>query len=207
MKELLITICLLLAGACSTGPGHPGFEKKVTTAIEKQLKVYPQSRIQDIYKNFFQDKFGPGHIITDTAAAGAYLRSELESYDLNELSFRGPLLDTLGWEHRFVRVDLRAIKEGKINYDCFFSAFIRSAESFTLPDMDKWQEEWTAIVAILEQMNTPVTRYTDYEQEKKEIAARLATGDYVGHHSNFFSESYAPHYRIISAREIGSVGF
>jgi hypothetical protein len=207
MKELLITMCFLLAGTCSPGPKHPGFKEKVIIAIERQLKIYPESRIQDIYKNFFQDKFGPGHIITDTAAAGAYLRNELESYNLNDLSFRGPLLDTLGWEHRFVRVDLRAIKEGKLTYECFFNAFLRSMENLPLPSVEEWQEEWTAIVTVLEQMDTPVTRYPDYEEEKKKIAARLATGDYTGHHSNFFSESYAPHYRIISAREIGSVGF
>ncbi|MFA7181911.1 MAG: hypothetical protein WC079_03105, partial [Bacteroidales bacterium] len=135
------------------------------------------------------------------------LRNELESYNFNDLPFRGPLLDTLGWEHRFVRVDLRAIKEGKLTYECFFNAFLRSMENLPLPSVEEWQEEWTAIVTVLEQMDTPVTRYPDYEEEKKKIAARLATGDYVGHHSNFFSESYAPHYRIISAREIGSLGF
>ena len=36
------------------------------------------------YKNFFQDKFGPGHIVSDTIAAGNYLRREMASYTETE---------------------------------------------------------------------------------------------------------------------------
>ena len=36
-------------------------------AIEHQLAVYPQSTLQDVYKAFYQEHFGPEHMITDTA--------------------------------------------------------------------------------------------------------------------------------------------
>lgn len=39
-----------------------------------QMKTYPKSTLKDLYKNFFQDKFGPGHIISDTTSAGKFLK-------------------------------------------------------------------------------------------------------------------------------------
>ncbi|WP_418543233.1 hypothetical protein [Parabacteroides goldsteinii] len=35
-------------------------------------------------RTFFQDKFGPGHIVSDTIAAGNYLRREMASYTETE---------------------------------------------------------------------------------------------------------------------------
>ena len=43
-------------------------------SIKYQLQHYPASQYRDIYKNFMQDYFGPGHILNDTSAAGKYLR-------------------------------------------------------------------------------------------------------------------------------------
>lgn len=52
-------------------------ERRVEVAVRRQMERYPESRLIDYYKNFFQDKFGPGHMVSDTASAGAYLRREL----------------------------------------------------------------------------------------------------------------------------------
>ena len=75
-KIALITAILalpLLCFASCKGEGD-NFKNKVIEAVEAQLKLYPESRLQDIYKNFYQDMFGPGHMIPDTTAAGNYLR-------------------------------------------------------------------------------------------------------------------------------------
>lgn len=50
--------------------------QEVESVVKRQLELYPQSRLIDLYKNFFQDKFGPGHMVADTASAGAYIRRE-----------------------------------------------------------------------------------------------------------------------------------
>ena len=48
----------------------------------QQMTDYPESTLKDIYKNFFQDAFGPGHLMSDAEDAEkrmeAYLRSECE---------------------------------------------------------------------------------------------------------------------------------
>ena len=41
---------------------------QIRAAVENQLKAYPKSTLQDLYKNFFQDYFGPGHIVSDTTS-------------------------------------------------------------------------------------------------------------------------------------------
>jgi hypothetical protein len=74
-------------------------------------------------------KHSPGYLLSDTAAAGQYLRRELNSYNPDTLPVLSPYVDSTGWEHRFVRVDLRVIKEGKVNYRDYFEAFVRSAQN------------------------------------------------------------------------------
>ena len=46
-------------------------------AVERQLVSYPESTLQDVYKAFYQEHFGPEHMISDTAAVRQYLDYEL----------------------------------------------------------------------------------------------------------------------------------
>ena len=50
---------------------------KIKNAVNVQMSLYPEARLQDLYKAFFQAEFGPEHIIADTLSAGRYLDSEL----------------------------------------------------------------------------------------------------------------------------------
>lgn len=170
------------------------FEQAVREAVERQMRLYPRSTLKDLYKNFFQDRFGPGHLVADTAAAGRYLRRELASYTTCE----GPAAEPTGWQGNFYRVNLSVIKQGRISYDRFFDAFVRSVNSIRPVPLSRWQEEWEKIEVVIRRL------YPDlpgYEADRLEIEQRLAAGEYVGHHSREFEISYSPHYRIIS-REI-----
>ena len=193
--------------SCAQSTEDRLFEVKVTTALKQQLARYPQSSVRDIYKNFFQDKFGPGHLLSDTAAAGQYLRRELNSYNPDTLPVFSPYVDSTGWEHRFVRVDLRVIKEGKVSYRDYFEAFVRSAQNAPAVSVEDWSREWTRIVAILEKQQCPVIHHPQYTIDKDSITVLLQRGEYVGHHSPIYVASYAPHYRLIAAEELQSLGF
>lgn len=167
------------------------FNEAVRNAVARQMKAYPKSTLKDLYKNFFQDKFGPGHIISDTASAGNYLRRELASYS----EIEGEIAEPTGWEGNFYRVNLSVIKEGKIPYQTYFDAFIRSVQGIQPVAVSDWQKEWRAIELIIRSMNLSLPGYAD---DRKEIEERLERGEYVGHHSKVFEETYSPHYRIIS---------
>ena len=155
------------------------------------MQTYPKSTLKDLYKNFFQDKFGPGHIISDTTAAANYLRREMASYTETE----GDIAEPTGWEGNFYRVNLSVIKKGQIPYPVYFDAFIRSVNGIRPVTVAEWQKEWNRIEAIIRTMNFSLT---NYKEDKKEIEDRLNRGEYVGHHSKIFEDNYSPHYRIIS---------
>lgn len=189
-KYSILTIILLL---CLSFPaaGQKDFDSAVREAVTRQMQTYPKSTLKDLYKNFFQDKFGPGHIISDTTAAGNYLRREMASYS----EIEGVIAEPTGWEGNFLRVNLSVIKTGQIPYATYFDAFIRSVQGIRPITVAAWQKEWILIEAIIRSMNLGLPGYDTDEQE---IEARFARGEYVGHHSKVFEEAYTPHYRIIS---------
>lgn len=191
MKRNLLIAFLSLLCLWTSAAEKTDFEKSVRTAVERQMQTYPKSTLKDLYKNFFQDKFGPGHIISDTTAAGNYLRREMASYSKTE----GDIAEPTGWEGNFYRVNLSVIKNGQIPYQTFFDAFVRSVNGIRPVTVAEWQKEWNRIEAIIRSMNLTLP---DYEADKQEIDNRLNRGEYVGHHSKVFEDSYLPHYRIIS---------
>ena len=204
MKTWLVILCMVTMLSCAQRAENRVFEEKVTRALERQLERYPKSTVRDVYKSFFQDKYGPGHLLADTAAAGHYLRQELASYDPDTLPFTGPYIDSTGWEQRFVRVDLRAITEGKISYRDFFNAFVRSAQAAPPVPTEIWSREWSRIVEIIEKRYLPLTTHPSYGADRDSISAMLLRGEYVGHHSREYVAAYAPHYRLIAAEELQS---
>lgn len=193
MKRTIPAICILsfLLSACMTEEQR--FESAVRKSVKRQMEHYPQSTLKDIYKNFFQDEFGPGHIISDTTAAGNYLRREMNSYS----TITGEVAEPLGWQGNFLRVNLSVIKEGIIPYDIFFEAFIESVNGIHPRTVPEWAEEWEKIEHIIYTMQLSLP---GYETDKSEITDRLKRGEYVGHHSKVYEDTYHPHYRIISKK-------
>ncbi|MDR0661431.1 MAG: hypothetical protein LBG19_11760 [Prevotellaceae bacterium] len=169
------------------------FEQKVRSSVQEQLKQYPQSTLQDLYKNFFQDKFGPGHIIADADAARRYLDSELVSFATSA----NPAIEPTGWEHNFYRVNLNVLKKNKIPYDTFLAAFIESVNSVTPLSIEEWKNEWSSIEKIISSMNLSLP---NYDNDKRSLDSIIDAGNFAVHHSRIYNQAYEPHYRIISRK-------
>lgn len=163
-------------------------------SVDHHLVNYPKSTLKDLYKNYFQDKFGPGHIIADTAAAGAYLRKEISEMSPSRVKPH-EIAEPTGWEGNYYRVDLSVITENRVPYKTFFDAFVKSVNSVEPPSLEAWKEEWKFIETVISAMNLSLP---GYKADKETIERQLANNEYVGHHSTLFEESYSPHYRIIS---------
>lgn len=166
------------------------FEAVVMNAVENQMRAYPKSELRDLYKNFFQDKFGPGHIVGDTVSAGRYLRSELAEAK----TFSGAYAEPTGYEGNYYRANLSLIKEDIIDYATFFDAFVRSVKNLNFMSVDEWSKEWGRIEAVIESMRLSLPHF---DEDKTEIRDMLNKGEYVMHHSKAFEQEYDPHYRII----------
>ncbi len=189
MRKMLLSLLLvaLLLPAKAQVPN----EEAVRSAVERQLACFPRSTLQDIYKSFFQDRFGPGHIVADTEKAVAYLRSELDvTGDSCVL-----LYEPTGCCGNYYRVSLAVIASGKVPFNTFLSAFLRSVRPVQPCEVDAWALEWEQIESVIDAMELDLP---NYDADATAIKEMLSTGHYAVHHSRLYNQHYAPHYRIIA---------
>ena len=107
----------------------------IQTFVQKQMETYPKSRLLDIYKSCFQDYMGSEHLVSDRQRVKAYLDEELQSTSLDNLM--AWLYEPCGVDGRYVRVSIRAIKEGLIKEDMLLDAFIRIANTSERPSQQR----------------------------------------------------------------------
>lgn len=166
-------------------------QDSINIALDYQIKNYPVSQYRDIYKNFMQDFFGPGHILADTSASAKYLRHELS---LDE-PFEGPLYEPTGYKGNFYRVNLSLIRDSIVPYDKFFSSFVESVQSIVPPSGESWMKTWNTIDSVIISRNL---NFVNEDRDRKELTAQFAEGNYIVHHSQRYNDSVHFHYRIIS---------
>ena len=158
------------------------------SAIERQLATYPESTLQDIYKSFYQEHFGPSHIISDTASARRYLMRELSEMGKTA----SPYFEPTGSQGDYVRVYLSAIADSLITAEQLLDAFVRSANSWQEPTVS-WMEKWEAIVSIIQANKIELEGFeTDLP-----LLTEAARNNQAVHHSRRYNEAYHPHYRIV----------
>lgn len=170
-----------------------GYSKKINPvlqAVEGQISQYPESTLKDIYKSFFQDEFGPGHLLTEVSAARRYF-----DYELSQMTSKGYYTEeACGLGKSFCRLSMDMVVDGLMDADDFFNAFLESSKGFKLPDIAVWKIKWEKISA---DMLTLCDRIKNFDEDMTDIAEMLKRGEYVIHHSRRYLELYDPHYRII----------
>ena len=178
---------------------QPSSEK---TAIERQLRDYPESRVLDIYKSFCQDNLGPGHLIPNPQSATNYLMSELETFreDLDSARYDAPgiMYYPVGDKGNYVRVDLSVVLDGLVDQEAYLDAFVRSANEGKRLTEEQWVAKWKEIEKIIRKDFPDIP---DAKEDLETISSYLDKGELILHHSEAFSKAYNPHYRII-ARDI-----
>ena len=185
MRKLL----LILAVACSFSLfGQSIDTAAVRSVIERQLASYPESTLQDIYKSFYQEHFGPGHIISDTTSARRYLMKELS--EMGET--QSPYFEPTGSQGAYVRVYLSAVTDNLITAEQLLDALVRSANFWQEPSVS-WLEKWEAIVSIIQANKMEIEGFeTDLP-----LLNDAARNHQAVHHSRRYNEAYHPHYRIV----------
>lgn len=190
MKLYIVSIIILLCTCCSNELKN---NTRIEHAIENELYRHPKARLTDLYKNFYQDAFGPGHLISDSHSALEYLNYELSNSDITDTSF----IQHLGCNHNYVRISLYYIKTGQIPKNEFFDLFLKSANEASPPTHEEWKKEWNHILMVIEEMNLAIPYFL---KDKSYINECLEKGTAAIHHSDDFRNTYNPHYRIISSR-------
>ncbi len=172
----------------------------ISEALDYQMSHYPSSQYRDVYKNFMQDFFGPGHILADTAASARYLRQELAE----EGPFEGPLYEKTGFRGNFYRVNLSVIKDSIVPYDLFFNTFVESVQGITPPSGEEWMETWSMVDSVITAKDI---HFFDEETDRQALQSQFAEGNYIAHHSLRFNDSVHFHYRIISRDNFETILF
>ena len=168
-------------------------------AIRSQMQSYPESTLKDVYKNFFQDAFGPGHLMgADDDAVKSMRQYVMEECEVAKgQPSVCPDYELTGWKGRFYRVDLRVINDGRVPLDVFMDAFMESARQFRLPDVEKWAREWDVICRETKRLNPDIK---EFSRDSVAIRTMLSEGKYASHHSEEYNQAYHPHYRLIERR-------
>ena len=186
---MIRNLLLILALACSFNLFGQSIDTVgVRSTIERQMATYPESTLQDIYKSFYQEHFGPGHNISDTASARRYLMRELSEMGKTQ----SPYFEPTGSQGDYVRVYLSAIADSLITAEQLLDAFVRSANLWQEPTVS-WMEKWEAIVSIIQANKIELEGFeTDLP-----LLTEAARNNQAVHHSRPYNEAYHPHYRIV----------
>lgn len=179
---LILTVIMLVS--CTSE------SDKIRQTLEAMRERYPSTTLQDIYKSCFQDYYGVAHLLADRESVKRYIVSELANAD----SLVSLYYEPCGLRGDFVRVNLSAIKDGRITSDILTDAFIASADYSRKQAVDEWKTRWQKIITEARKI-TPSLKH--FSEDSAKIAALLDKGEYVMHHSKEYREAHHPHYRII----------
>ena len=188
MKRFLpIALALVMAAGCSSVD-----KEAVEAAIARQVEMYPATTLQDVYKSFYQEAFGPGHIIEDEYSAAAYFHQETSIS--TEEPYGGYLYEPTGAHGSYYRVNLYAVNSGVLPANVLLSAFLRSAEPVTPEGVKAWKKTWRRVARVAKEFDLP-----GYEADKEALDDILASDspDKAVHHSDAYNAAYDPHYRIV----------
>lgn len=187
MKKLL-AIGLTMVTICFAACTEDRESQQIVEAVNTLIGKYPEATLQDIYKSFYQERFGPGHMIPNVENARNYLMSEMEQASENS----GAYYEPTGSGGKYIRVYLNAVADGKISAEQLLDAFVESANNVE-PRSDKWADQWTNIVKVIEEKQLPVKMDDELKQWLKECSEQ----EEAVHHSEAYNQVYRPHYRIL----------
>ena len=172
-----------------TSPSIDG--KALEESVRSFLEKYPKATLQDVYKNSFQDYYGPAHIMASRENVIAYLKSELSRME-EEL---GPqdYFTPCGWRNNYYQVSLKVISDGLVPIGTFADAFMAGGGEEPQVTED-WLQEWNLIKKAVKEV---APRIVGYAEDDAEITSLIKKGKYVVHHSKQYGEAYRPHYRIM----------
>ncbi|MBP5680189.1 MAG: alpha-N-acetylglucosaminidase C-terminal domain-containing protein, partial [Bacteroidales bacterium] len=165
---------------------------RAAEVLGEYMRLYPDAQLQDVYKLCFQDVYGPGHIIKDSATCTQAILDELEQ--VNTADTRFPDFQYTGVEGNYVRVNLRVIKDGRVPLDLLVRLLMQSADVKKKMPLYDWKGQWERLVVVLD---TITPHPLNFETDAANLRAMLDRGETMVHHSQHFNQAYAPHYRII----------
>ena len=108
--------------------------------------------------------------------------------------FPYPDYEYAGIEGNYVRVNIKLIKDGKLELGRFVKLLMLSAKQDNPMPLYDGRGQWQRLQTIL---NNVHPRPNNFESDAQRLQQMFDRGEYVFHHSTRFNQAYAPHYRLI----------
>jgi hypothetical protein len=164
--------------------------ERTMALVGQHLKKYPEMRIADLYKLFYQACMGPEHAITDLEGVQDWLLEEWESVSANRDE---ELFENITLFHHIYRINLRPAKAGEISPDKILQSFISLGNEFP-----KNPELFRSIWGVVSQhIKSGKIKLPD-SAVLKVFNNTIVDNNYPPmHHSKEYTEAYRPAYRLV----------
>ena len=183
IRKIALTLLALFYLVCQAD------NNEIPSAINRQLRAFPHSHLQDIYKSFYQSYFGAEHLITDTVSVRNYLHKEIVEAATDTVP--NPYYEPVGANGEFVRVYLRCVTENLISEQQLMDAFLRSAHP--KERLSAWSELWQDEI-----VSAARSAGLDFSQEELDALTEASRQQRAVRHSDCYRNTYHPHYRIVA---------
>ena len=165
-------------------------ESEHATILKEQNGRYPAMEAEDWYKLVHQSVFGAGHAIQNVETAHDWLIREWE--DLETVS-NEPLVEILGPDSMYARINLRPYKSAGGRSDELFQAFLQTANHGAEPG-DGFERYWQSLRDAAKKRTITVS----LDALDSLYSIMSAEGLPAIHHSERYSRLYDPAYRVVS---------
>jgi hypothetical protein len=168
-------------------------KKSIIEAVENELGIHPRATLIDLYKFFMQGYWGPGHLIRQRSKLIETIEDEYKQAG----RFDVVLWQATGYEKKFFRINLSLVRDGRLTAQALADAVIESSQQSVQFHPQKWARDWVDILMVIEERGAALT---NFEEDKRIIAERLAREKVLMHHSQQYRRLYHPHYRLVSRK-------
>ena len=164
--------------------------KFINQLLSQHIARYPRMQLDDIYKLLHQAALGPGHAVKDVTNARAWLEKEAAELGPGPVE---PENDIISPDGRLARVHLRSWVAAGRRLDDLNRVFFETANSYT-PSRERLEKFCGCLGDLASAGGIPFA-----QQAVLAYFDRIAQAGYpVVHHSNTYTDSYKPAYRVVA---------
>jgi hypothetical protein len=166
--------------------------------LAMQIRRYPRLEIQDLYKLILQAARGSEHVVSNLTIAHRWLARELlELADGPE----EPIVDPISPDGCIVRINLRPYLAARGDPTALLEAFVRTVREYRGTEVTLYRywryAQHTAAAGLL-----PFAG----EALRKFFVDMQADGFPAVHHSDMYTRTYCPAYRVIVNKFLAKIG-
>lgn len=194
-QKLLIITLVLIAGSLilysSQKSSNNSRPTLISRILKKQFEMYPEMKIQDLYKFVHQASMGSEHAVKDYASAQKWIDEELATMKTDQFN---ALCDTLLPGGKLVRVNLRPYIKLGYDPDKLVTAFTKTANNYR-GSVDTLKYIWSIAIKLADDGKIPLNKMemASFYKEKKKA------GFPAVHHSDLYNKLYSPAYRVVAS--------